>query len=174
MAVYRLGDASPHIPPSAYVAPGATVIGSVTLGEHASVWPGAVIRADNDTIAIGDNTNIQDGAVLHVDPGCPMTLGANVIVGHQATLHGCAIGDGSLVGMQAIVCNNAVIGRDCLVGAGALVTEGKVFPDRSLIVGAPARVQRQVTDADLAAMRAGAESYVRRGQAFRTTLTRID
>lgn len=174
MAIYRLGDASPTIPSSAYVAPGATVIGRVTLGERASVWPGAVVRADDETITIGDNTNIQDGAVLHVDPGCPMTLGANVVVGHQATLHGCTIGEGSLVGMQAIVCNRAVIGRECLIGAGALVTEGKVFPDRSLIVGAPARVQRQVTDADVANMRSGAKTYVRRSTEYRTTLTRID
>src|SRR5436309_7260173 len=103
MAIYRLGDDSPRIPQSAYVAPEATVIGKVTLGEHASVWPSAVIRGDDDTITIGDNTNIQDCAVLHVDPGCPMAVGANVTVGHQATLHGCTIGDGTLVGLQAIV-----------------------------------------------------------------------
>jgi carbonic anhydrase/acetyltransferase-like protein (isoleucine patch superfamily) len=173
MAIYRLGEDSPHIPPSAYVAPEATVIGRVTLGERASVWPGAVIRGDDDTITVGDNSNIQDGAVLHVDPGCPMTIGASVTVGHQATLHGCTIGEGTLIGLQAIVYNRAVIGRDCLVAAGAVITEGKVFPDRSLIVGAPARVHRAVTDADLASMRVNVDAYVQRGEAFKTKLSRI-
>lgn len=174
MAIYRLGGDAPRIPESAYVAPEATVIGRVTLGEQASVWPGAVIRGDDDTIAIGDNTNVQDGAVLHVDPGCPMTIGANVTVGHQAMLHGCTIGDGTLVGIQAIVYNNAVIGRDCLIAAGAMVPEGKVFPDRSLIVGTPARQHRQLTDEDLAAMRVNVEAYVQRGKSFKTKLERID
>ena len=173
MAIYRLGADAPRIAPSAYVAPEATVIGKVTLGERASVWPGAVIRGDDDTISVGDNTNIQDGAVLHVDPGCPMAIGANVTVGHQATLHGCTIGDGTLIGLQAIVYNKAVIGRDCLIGAGAVITEGKVFPDRSLIVGAPAKIHRPITDADLAAMRVNVDAYVQRGAAYKTQLTRI-
>jgi carbonic anhydrase/acetyltransferase-like protein (isoleucine patch superfamily) len=173
MAIYRLGEDSPRIPQSAYVAPEATVIGKVTLGERASVWPGAVIRGDDDTITVGANTNIQDCAVLHVDPGCPMAIGADVTVGHQATLHGCTIGDGTLIGLQAIVYNRAVIGRDCLIAAGAVITEGKVFPDRSLIIGAPAKVHRQVTDADLAAMRVNVDAYVQRGAAYKTQLTRI-
>jgi carbonic anhydrase/acetyltransferase-like protein (isoleucine patch superfamily) len=173
MTIYRLGDDSPRIPASAYVAAEATIIGKVTLGEHASVWPGAVIRGDDDTITVGERSNIQDGAVLHVDPGCPLAIGADVTVGHQATLHGCTVGDGTLIGLQAIVYNMAVIGRDCLIAAGAIVTEGKVFPDRSLIVGAPARVHRQVTDADLAAMRVNVDAYVQRGAAFRTVLVRI-
>ena len=173
MPIYRLGDDTPRIPQSAYISPEATVIGKVTLGERASVWPSAVLRADDDTISVGDNTNIQDGAVLHVDPGRPMTIGANVTVGHQATLHGCTIGDGTLVGLQAIVYNRAVIGKDCLIAAGAIIMEGKVFPDRSLIVGAPAKVHREVTERDLEAMRANVDAYVQRGQAFKTKLTRI-
>ncbi len=174
MAIYRLGEATPRIPESAYVAPGATIIGRVTLGERASVWPGAVIRGDDDSIQIGDNTNIQDGAVLHVDPGIAMTIGNDVTVGHQAMLHGCTIGDGTLVGIQAIIYNKAVIGRDCLVAAGAVITEGKVFPDRSLIVGAPAKVHRTLRDEDVAAMRINVDAYVKRGQWFKDDLKRID
>ncbi|MEO8536728.1 MAG: gamma carbonic anhydrase family protein [Betaproteobacteria bacterium] len=174
MATYKLGTKIPRVPASAYVAPGATVIGSVTLGEHASVWPGAVIRGDDDAIAIGANTNVQDGAVLHVDPGIPMSIGADVTIGHQAMLHGCTIGDGTLVGIQAIVYNRATIGRDCLIAAGAVITEGKVFPDRSLIVGAPAKLHRQLTEDDLAAMRTNVAAYVKRGAWFRAELERID
>ncbi len=173
MAIYRLGSHTPGIPASAYVAPEATVIGRVALGERASVWPGAVVRGDDDTITVGANTNIQDGAVLHVDPGCPLAIGANVTVGHQATLHGCTSGDGTLIGLQAIVYHRAVIGRECLVAAGAIVTEGKVFPDRSLIVGEPARVVRPVNERDLAAMRANLDAYVQRGATYRDTLVRI-
>ena len=173
MAIYRLGSVTPDVPASAYVAPGATVIGRVTLGERASVWPGAVIRGDDDAIAIGDNTNVQDGAVLHVDPGIPMTIGRNVTVGHQAMLHGCSIGDGTLVGIQAIIYNRATIGRDCLVAAGAFVPEGSAFPDRSLIVGAPATVRRALTDDELAAMRVNVDAYVNRGAWFRRELQQI-
>src|SRR5512137_1183545 len=112
MAIYRLGSDVPHIPESAYVAPGATIIGKVRLGERATIWPGVVIRGDDETITIGDDSNVQDGSVLHADPGCPIVIGARVTIGHQATVHGCTIGDGALVGMQAIVCNRAVIGAD--------------------------------------------------------------
>jgi len=173
MAIYRLGEHAPRFPASAYVSPEATIIGRVTLGERASVYPGAVIRGDDDTIVLGDDTNVQDGAVLHVDPGCPMVVGARVTVGHQATLHGCTIGDGTLIGLQAIVYNRATIGRDCLVAAGAVILEGKAFPDRSLIVGAPARLLREVGDADVAAMRVNVDAYVRRGRAFKADLVRI-
>ncbi len=173
MAIYRLGDATPRIPPSAYVAPGATVIGRVTLGERASVWPGAVIRGDDDTIRVGDNTNVQDGAVLHVDPGIPMSIGNDVTIGHQAMLHGCAIGDRTLVGIQAIVYNKAAIGRDCLIAAGAVIPEGKVFPDRSLIVGVPAKVLRTLRDDELAAMRVNVDAYVKRGDWYRSDLKQI-
>ncbi len=174
MAIYRLGDATPRVPASAYVAPGATVIGRVTLGEKATIWPGAVIRGDDDAIAIGDNTNVQDGAVLHVDPGIPMTIGRDVTVGHQAMLHGCTIGDGTLIGIQAIVYNRAAIGRDCLVAAGAFVPDGKTFPDRSLIVGAPAKLLRTLTDDDIRAMRVNVEAYVNRAEWYRRDLVRVD
>ena len=173
MPIYRLGNDAPRIPESAYVAPEAVLIGKVTLGEHACVLPCAVLRGDNETIDIGDRSNVQDGAVLHVDPGFPMRVGANVTIGHQAMLHGCTIGDGSLVGIQAIILNNASIGRDCLVAAGAVVLEGKVFPDRSLIVGAPARVVRELTDDDIAWLRHAANVYVERGKAFKAGLERI-
>jgi len=173
MAIYRIGVLVPRIAASAYVAAEATIIGDVTLGNAVSVWPGVVIRADNDSIVIGDNTNIQDGAVLHVDPGCPMKIGANVTVGHQAMLHGCTIGEGTLVGIQAIVLNNAVIGRDCLIAAGAIVTEGKTFPDRSLILGAPAKVHRQLTDADIAQLGKNVDGYVQRGKLHRSQLERV-
>jgi carbonic anhydrase/acetyltransferase-like protein (isoleucine patch superfamily) len=173
MAVYKLGTKIPRIPSSAYVAAEATVIGEVVLGEGANVWPGAVLRGDNEPIVIGANTNIQEGAVLHADPGTPLTVGANVSIGHQAMLHGCTVGDGSLVGIQAVVMNNAVIGKDSLVGAGAIVAEGKTFPDRALILGAPARMLRELTDEDIAAMHANAADYVKRQAMYKAELERI-
>ncbi|MGZ9243809.1 MAG: gamma carbonic anhydrase family protein, partial [Candidatus Binatia bacterium] len=123
MSIYQLGDDRPIIPASAYVAPEATLIGKVILGENASVWPGVVMRGDNDSITIGNGSNVQDNAVLHTDPGFPVLIGENVTIGHQAALHGCTIGNGSLVGIQAVVMNRAVIGKNCLVGAGALIPE---------------------------------------------------
>ena len=174
MATYRLGDDGPVIPHSAYVAAEATVIGKVTLGEHVSVWPGAVLRGDNEPIAIGNGSNVQDNAVLHADPGFPLKVGDNVTIGHQAMLHGCAIGDGTLIGIQAVVMNGAVIGKDCLVGAGALVPEGKVYPDRKLIVGAPAKVVRELSDEDIAKMHRAAPGYVRRQETYKAKLKRID
>jgi len=173
MAIYELDGHVPDIAATAYVAEGATVIGRVRLAEHASVWPGAVIRADDDTITIGERSNIQDGAVLHVDPGMPLTIGSDVTVGHLATLHGCTVGDGTLVGLGAIVYNRATIGRDCLIGAGTIVTEGKQFPDRSLIVGAPGKLVREIDDAAIAAMRSNIDAYVKRGAHYRRTLKRI-
>jgi len=173
MPIYRLHGDAPRIPDSAYVAPEAVLIGRVTLGEHACVLPCAVIRGDNEAIVIGDSSNVQDGAVLHVDPGFPMTVGTYVTIGHQAMLHGCTIGDGSLVGIQAIVYNRAVIGRDCLIGAGAVITEGKQFPDRSLIVGAPAKLLRPLTDAEIAGLRVNIETYVRRGEFYRAKLVAV-
>ena len=174
MATYRLGDDGPVIPHSAYVAAEATVIGKVTLGEHVSVWPGAVLRGDNEPIAIGNGSNVQDNAVLHADPGFPLKVGDNVTIGHQAMLHGCAIGDGTLIGIQAVVMNGAIIGKDCLVGAGALVPEGKVFPDRKLIVGVPAKVVRELSDEDIAKMHRAAPGYVRRQETYKAKLKRID
>ena len=173
MAIYQLGENTPSVPESAYVADEAVLIGKVVLGEHASIWPGAVLRADNDTIRIGNSSNVQEGAVLHTDPGLELNIGDFVTVGHQAMLHGCTIGDGSLVGIQAVILNRAVIGKDCLVGAGAIVTEGKTFPDRSLFLGAPAKVVRELSDEDIARIRTGVQSYVTRQETFKKTLKRV-
>ena len=174
MAIYRFGDDAPIIPSLAYVANEATVIGKVTLGERVSVWPGAVIRGDNEPIHIGDGSNVQDNAVLHTDPGFPLTIGANVTIGHQAMLHGCTVGDGALIGIQALVMNGAVIGKECLVAAGALIAERKVYGERKLIVGAPAKVVRDLSDEDVAKMRAGAAGYVRRQERYKAKLKRIE
>ncbi len=173
MAVYRLGDKTPQLADSVYIAEEATVIGMVTLGARASVWAGAVARGDNETIAIGADSNVQEGAVLHADPGSPLTIGARVTVGHQAMLHGCTIGDGSLVGIQAVVLNGAVIGSHCLIGAGAVVTETKSFPDRSLILGAPAKVARALSDEEVANLERAAAGYVERAAIFREQLVRV-
>jgi carbonic anhydrase/acetyltransferase-like protein (isoleucine patch superfamily) len=173
MSIYQLGDDPPSVPNSAYVPDGATVIGKVILGEHVSVWPGAVIRGDNDWIKIGNGSNVQDNAVLHTDPGFPLTIGANVTIGHQAMLHGCTIGDGTLIGIQAVVLNGAVIGRDCLIGACALVPEGKVFPDRRLIVGVPAKTVRELSDEDIEKMHRAAPGYMQRQEMYKVKLKRI-
>ena len=145
MAIYQLEDDVPELHASAWVADSARVIGRVQLAEGTSIWYGAVLRGDNDLIRIGRNSNVQDGSVLHTDHGMPLTLGEGVTVGHQVMLHGCTIGDNSLIGIQSVVLNGARIGRDSIVGAGALVTEGKQFPDGVLIVGAPAKVVRELT-----------------------------
>jgi len=170
MTCYALGELVPDIHPTAYIAREATVIGAATLRESASVWPGAVIRADNEPIVIGAHSNIQEGAVLHVDPGRPLTIGEGVTVGHQAMLHGCTIEDGALIGIQAVVLNGAVIARHCLVGAGALVTEGKTFPERSLILGAPAKAVRTLSDDEVAALARSAADYATRGAHYRQSL----
>lgn len=174
MALYQIGELAPTIDSEAYVAPGATVIGNVTLKARASVWPGVVIRGDNEPIVVGESTNVQEGAVLHTDPGCPLTLADKVSIGHQAMLHGCSVGEGSLIGIQAVILNRAVIGKESLVGAGAVVTEGKVFPDRSLILGAPAKVVRTLTDEDVANLYRNAETYAKRQAVYKTDLKRID
>jgi len=173
MALYRLREHAPQVPASAYVAAEASLIGQVTLGERASVWFGAVARGDNEPITIGAESNIQEGAVLHADPGYPLKIGNNVTVGHQVMLHGCTIGDGSLIGIQAVVMNGAVIGKQCLVGAGAIVTERKTFPDRMLIIGAPAKAMRELTDAEVANLASAAAGYVSRGGLFRDELERV-
>ncbi len=170
MTCYALGDLTPHIDPSAFVAAEATLIGAVTLEAGVSVWPGAVIRADNEPIVVGENTSIQEGAVLHVDAGKPLRIGRNVTVGHQAMLHGCTVEDGALIGIQAVVLNGAVIGRHSLVGAGALVTEGKTFPERSLILGTPAKAVRTLSDEEVAHLEESARSYAERGLHYRETL----
>ena len=173
MPIYQLGDLVPVIPASCYIAPEATIIGQVTLGERVSVMSGAVIRGDNEPVVIGDDSNIQEGCVLHTDPGLPLTLGKGVTVGHQVMLHGCTIGDGTLIGIQAVVLNNSVVGKDCLVGAGAVLTENKNFPDRAVIFGAPAKAVREVTEDNLMRMRVSAADYVRRGSQYRKELKRI-
>ena len=153
-----------------FVAPDAAVIGRVSLGQHASVWFNVVLRGDNDSITIGDRTNIQDGSVFHVDAGAPVVLGSDVCVGHSATVHGCTVGSGSLVGMGATILSHAVIGERCIVGAQALITERKEFPDRSVIVGAPARRIREVTTEELEHIQWIAEHYVARGLRYRAEL----
>ena len=173
MPLYRYGQRVPSVHESVFVAPSASVIGSVVLSENVSVWFGATIRGDNDTIAVGKNSNVQEGAVLHTDSGLALTVGDNVTIGHQAMLHGCTVGDGSLIGIQAVVLNGAVIGKGCLVGAGAIVTERKVFPDRSLIIGAPARVARVLTDEDVERLLKSAASYVERRAQFLANLKEV-
>jgi carbonic anhydrase/acetyltransferase-like protein (isoleucine patch superfamily) len=170
MTCYKLGDLAPHIDDSAFIAAEATVIGQATLSANTSIWPGAVIRADNEPIVIGQGSNVQEGAVLHVDPGCPLTIGQGVTIGHQAMLHGCTVHDGALIGIQAIVLNKAVIGKNCLVGAGAVVTEGKSFPERSLILGAPAKVVRTLSDEEVANLQKSAQSYAERAAQYKTDL----
>jgi carbonic anhydrase/acetyltransferase-like protein (isoleucine patch superfamily) len=173
MPLYQYGDRIPSAHQSVFIAPNASVIGSVVLAENVSVWFGATIRGDNDIIALGKNSNVQEGAVLHTDPGIALTVGENVTIGHQAMLHGCTIGDGSLIGIQAVILNGAVIGKGCLVGAGSIVTERKVFPDRSLILGAPARVMRELSDEEVATLLKSAASYVDRRAQFLTKLREL-
>ena len=158
--IYALGNKTPQLLGNNYIAPNAVVIGDVVLGKNANVWWNVTIRGDNDTISLGENVNIQDGSVLHTDEGVPLTLAANVSVGHMAMLHGCTIGEGTLIGIKAVVLNGAEIGRDCLIGANSLISEGKVIPDRSLVVGSPGRVVRILTDGDVAMIRGIAQHYV--------------
>ena len=173
MAVYQMGDDAPEIESSAWVADSAQVMGRVRMGAGSSVWYGAVLRGDNEWITLGARSNVQDGSVLHTDMGSPLTLGDDVTVGHQAMLHGCTVGDGSLVGIQAVLLNGARIGKGCLVGAGALVTEGKEFPDGSLIVGSPARLLRPLTDEERARMARDAAHYVENARRYAATLARV-
>ena len=176
MPIYALHDIEPRLPASGshWVAPDAHVIGHVELGEDVGVWFGAVIRGDNELIRIGARTNIQDGAVLHSDRGVPLTIGADVTVGHRAILHGCTVEDGSLIGMGATVLNRARIGRHCIVGANALVTEGKEFPDFSLIVGSPAKVVRTLAPEAATMLLGSAQGYVTNARRFGAGLRRID
>ncbi len=170
MPLYAIDELAPALGPGAWAAPSADLIGDVRLGPRASVWFGAVIRADNTRILIGEERNIQDGAVGHSDPGAPLTIGPRVTVGHQAILHGCTIGEGALVGMGARVLNGAVIGDRCLVGAGALVTEGKRFEASLLIVGAPARVLRPLSEQELAMLELSAAHYANKAAHYAQTL----
>ncbi len=174
MAIYQLGEHTPQIDDTAYVAESANIIGKVVLGAQVSIWFGATLRGDNETLTIGAQSNLQEGCVVHSDKGYPLTVGAGVTVGHQAMLHGCTIGDGSLIGIQAVILNGAKIGKNSLVGAGALVTEGKEFPDNSLIIGSPAKAVRSLTKEQIAGLKASAANYVERAAYFKQHLKRID
>ncbi len=173
MAIYELDGIAPELPAEYWVAPDAHVMGRVILGEEVGIWFGAVLRADNEPMRIGARSNIQDGAVLHSDQGAPLTVGEDCTVGHRAILHGCTVGDCSLIGMGATVLNKAKIGRFCIVGANALVTERKEFPDYSLIVGSPAVVVRTFDEAVVAQLKRSAEGYVRNWRRFKAGLKPI-
>lgn len=172
MPIYRLGERVPTLPsPDTYwVAPDANVIGAVVIGEDVGIWFGATLRGDNETIRIGRGTNIQEGVMVHSDPGYPATIGAHCTIGHHAIIHGCEIGDNTLIGMGATILNGAKIGRNCLVGASALVTEGKEFPDNSLIVGTPARAIRTLDEAAINALTQSAKRYVANWKRFAADL----
>ena len=168
--IYELDGIRPQVDDDAWVAPDANVIGNVTLEAGASIWFGATLRGDNDPIVIGAGSNVQENCVLHTDPGCPLTVGANVTVGHKAMLHGCTIGDGALIGMGATVLNGAVIGAGCLIGAGALITEGKIIAPGSLVMGAPGKVVRELDAATLQGLLASAAHYRQNAARFRKGL----
>ena len=173
MAIYQLGDLTPSIHPTAWVADSAQIIGQVVLEENVSVWFGVVLRGDNDLISIGKGSNIQENSVLHIDRGHPLVLGENVTIGHQVMLHGCTIGDNSLVGIGAVVLNDARIGKNCLVGAGSLVTEGKEFPDGSLIMGSPARAVRQMSPEQIEGLKMFGQHYVENAARYKTGLKKL-
>jgi carbonic anhydrase/acetyltransferase-like protein (isoleucine patch superfamily) len=175
MPVYALGGVKPQLPPAGrfWIAPGATLIGDVLLGEDVGVWFGAVLRGDNERIAIGARSNVQEGVTMHTDAGLPLVIGEDCTIGHNAILHSCVLGDRTLIGMGAIVLNGAKIGKDCLVGAGALVTEHKTFPDRSLIVGSPAKAVRELDDAAVAKLKQSAEHYVANWRRFAAGLIEL-
>ncbi|HEX3141745.1 MAG TPA: gamma carbonic anhydrase family protein [Rhizobacter sp.] len=173
MALYQLGDETPDIADTAWVADSAQVMGAVTLAENASVWFGAVLRGDTERITIGKNSNVQDGTVVHADRGYPVTLADNVTVGPQVMLHGCTIGEGSLIGIGAVVLNGAKIGKHCLVGASALITEGKEFPDGSMIIGSPAKAVRMLTPEQIEGVKHSALHYVENARRFKAGLKKI-
>ena len=173
MAIFQLDDLTPSLHASTWVADRAEVIGNVTLAEDVNVWFGVVIRGDNDTITIGKGSNIQDNSVLHADDGVPLTIGENVTVGHQVMLHGCTVGDNSLIGIQAVILNNAKIGKNCLVGAGALVTEGKEFPDGSMIIGSPAKAVKQLSPEQIEGLKLIAKNYVNNALRYKARLKKI-
>ena len=173
MAIYELDGTRPQVSASAWVADSAQVIGRVALADDASIWFGVVIRGDTETITVGKASNIQDMSVLHADVGMPLTVGEGVTVGHKVMLHGCTIGDNSLIGIGAVVLNGAKIGKNCLVGAGSLVTEGKEFPDGSLIVGSPARVVRQLSPEQIEGLRQSAQHYVHNAHLYHAGLKKL-
>ena len=166
MSIYALGDRRPSFGEGSWIAHNATVIGSVTAGRNVSIWYNVVVRGDNDPITIGDDTNIQDGSVLHNDDGIPLTIGRHVTVGHMAMLHGCTIGDGSLIGINAVILNGARIGKHCIIGANSLIGEGKVIPDGSLVMGSPGKVVRDLTDEQKKLLEASAAHYVHNAKRY--------
>ncbi len=174
MPLYAIGEKTPQLGDQVWIAPNATVIGDVRLAANVSLWWNAVLRGDNDPIVIGENSNIQDGSILHTDDGVPLTIGCNVTVGHKVMLHGCTIGDGTLIGMGSIVLNHAVIGKNCLIGAGALIPEGKVIPDNSLVVGAPGRIVHELTEKHIERIAHSAEHYVGKALHYRDFLKEIE
>ncbi len=169
--IYTLDGVTPQVDAEAWIAPGCHVIGNVTLAALSSVWFGTTIRGDNEPIVVGEGSNIQENSVLHTDPGCPLTIGKNCTIGHKAMLHGCTIGDQSLIGMGATVLNGATIGKNCLIGAGALITEGKTIPDGSLVVGAPGKVMRDLDEAAVKGLLQSALHYQQNAARFRAGLT---
>jgi len=173
MAIYELDRVAPRVAASAWVADSAQIMGNVELGEDASIWFGAVVRGDTEVIRIGDRSNIQDGSVLHADIGKPLTIGNDVTVGHKVMLHGCTIGDGSLIGIGAVVLNGAKIGKGWIVGAGSLVTEGKEFPDGSMIIGSPAKVVRELTAEQQQGLVMSAVHYVENARRFKSGLKQL-
>jgi len=174
MAIFKIGTHTPDVDASAYVTESASVIGQVHLAANTSIWFGAALRGDNELISIGEGSNVQECAVLHTDIGYPLVVGKNVTIGHQAMLHGCTVGDGSLIGIQAVVLDGAVIGKNCLVAAGALVTSGKEFPDNSLIMGSPAKAVRELTQDQINDIQRGVTTYIERAAYFKQQLKRID
>ena len=173
MPIYSLDGVRPDISDNAYVAPSAQIIGNVKMADHSSVWFGAVIRGDNDLIEIGARTNIQDNSVLHTDPGIPLTIGDGVIVGHRVMLHGCKIGENTLIGIGATILNGAEIGKNCIIGAHSLITEGKVIPDGSMVVGSPGRIIKSLTEQHFQMLRINSEVYVANAKRFNQNLIKI-
>ena len=175
MTVYALGDNKPQLPPPGeyWIAPNAVVLGDVILESGASIWFNAVLRGDTDTLSVGENSNIQDGSILHADEGVPLLIGRDVTVGHKAMLHGCTVGDNSLIGIGAVVLNGAVIGKNCLIGANSLIPEGKVIPDGSLVMGQPGKVVRELTEAQIAGITMSAAHYVQNWKRFAANLREL-
>lgn len=174
LPIYALDGVRPEFDDeeSVWIAPDASVIGRIRVGRNVGIWFGSALRGDNEPIRIGDDSNVQEHTIMHTDPGCPLTIGRGCTIGHRVLLHGCTIGDNTLIGMGAIVLNRAKIGNNCLVGAGALITEGKEFPDNSLIVGVPAKVARPLDDAAIEGLRAAARHYVENARRFKAGLVR--
>jgi carbonic anhydrase/acetyltransferase-like protein (isoleucine patch superfamily) len=173
MPVYALGELVPQVDPQSWIAPNATVIGQVQLARNVSIWWNTTVRGDTDRISIGENSNVQDGCVLHTNKGIPLSIGRNVTIGHMVMLHGCTVGDDCLIGIGAVLLNRSVIGRNSLVAANTLVLEGKVFPERSLIMGSPGKVIRELTDEEVARLPGSSERYIKNWQRYRQELVAI-